>query len=301
VTGRVPEEMIGLHVPLRAVLAALNRHPDVMIARRLRPMRRVESRFRPTGELTVCALDVETTGLDRRNDRIIELAIQRARIDQHGRIVETGRPRSWFEDPGIPIPQKVTEKTGLTDADVAGRAISDGEAYGIISSADVVLSHNAAFDRPFVDRRLGLSGQAWICSLNDFDWEAHGFESRKLSELLLRCGWFYKAHRAEVDVTALLHLVDHRLDEGGTVMRELLRTAARPTIEIDAAGAPFAAKDELKARGYRWDADRRCWTTVIRDGSAEAERAWLETAVYAGAGSGPSVREVTWRERYTLD
>lgn len=295
------EQLIGLHVPIEAVFNALARHPDFMVAQRLQPMRRVGPRLRKDDYLTVCALDVETTGLDRRNDKIIELALQRAVVDEYGRIVETGRPRSWFEDPGIPIPAKVTQKTGLTDAHVAGQIISDGEAYGLISSSDVVLSHNAAFDRPFVERRLGLSGQIWICSLNDYDWEAHGFESRKLSDLLLRCGWFYSAHRAEVDVTALLHLVDHKLDEGGTIMRELLRAAAQPTVEIDAVGAPFAMRDALKARGYSWHPEKRCWCIALNSSSAEAECKWLAESVYRNRGPGPVIRHVTWRERYSLN
>lgn len=298
----VRDDLVGLQLQLPAeVLAtALDRHPGYRVVREIKPMRRTESRFRRTGELTVCVLDVETTGTDRHSDRITELAMQRVRIDQFGRIVETGRPYSWLEDPGIPIPQEIVAKTGITDEMVAGRSISDGEACGLITSADVVLSHNAAFDRPFVDRRLDLGGQAWICSLNDIEWRDHGFEGRSLADLLLRCGWFFQgAHRASADVNALLHLLDHRLDTGGTVMKELLRTAARSTWVIDAFDAPFSAKDLLKERGYRWDADRKVWRLTMRDDEPALEQRWLSAHVYGGADRS-SVRPITWRERYSL-
>lgn len=294
------EEVIGIQIPAESAARALDRHPKFKVVRELEPMRRRESRFKRTGELTVCVLDVETTGKDRRTDRITELALQRVMIDAFGRIVETGRPISWLEDPGISIPEEVVKITGITDAMVAGHRINDGEAYGLISSADVVVAHNASFDRPFVERRLEMVGQPWICSLNDIDWAEHGFGSRQLSDLLFRCGWFFNdAHRATADVNALLHLLDHRLDTGGTVMRELLRRAAGTSWEIDAVGAPFEHKERLRDRGYRWDGERRVWCRVLWDGSVEAEREWLGENVYT-ARNCSIVREVTWRERHGL-
>lgn len=165
------------------------------------------------------ALDVETTGLDHRRHEVIEFAAQRFRLDDFGRIVETGRPRSWLEQPSEPIPVAITRVTGIADPDVAGRSISDGEAAGMILGSDFVISHNAAFDRPFTEKRLPMvAGRPWVCSLADFDWWEAGYEGRTLSALLGRMGWFYDPHRAETDVTALLHLLDHPLDDGGTVM-----------------------------------------------------------------------------------
>lgn len=128
----------------------------------------------------------------------------------------------------------------------------------MIATSDVVVVHNASFDRPFVERRLPeASGWPWICSMNDLDWRELGFEGRAKTHLLAQMGWFYEAHRAETDVAALRHLLDHRLDEAGTVLRRLFVNASQPTWEIEAVDALFAAKDFLRERGYRWNAERR--------------------------------------------
>ncbi|MBM4184490.1 MAG: 3'-5' exonuclease [Gemmatimonadetes bacterium] len=57
--------------------------------------------------------DIETTGLDLKNDRIIELAF--IKVTPQGDVLE--RTRRF--NPGIPIPAEATAVHGITDADVA--------------------------------------------------------------------------------------------------------------------------------------------------------------------------------------
>jgi DNA polymerase III subunit epsilon len=291
------DDLLQLPVPAAGLARVLERHRDYRVLRRIRRMVRGAVGFHRTDELCVCVLDCETTGTNHETDRIIELAVQRIYVAADGSVAMTGKPRSWLEDPEMPIPAEVSRITGLTDADVKGKTIGQGEAHGIISSADAVLSHNARFDRPFVEKRLGLSGLAWICSLNDLDWREWGFEGRSLSQLLCQCGWFYEAHRAAADVNALLHLLDHRLGTGGTVLKELVERARRPSWIVDAVGAPFSARSVLKARGYRWDPSVGFWSKEVLEQALEDELGWASLHVYGGLDT-PARRAITWTERY---
>lgn len=61
-------------------------------------------------------LDIEATGTDPSNDRIIELAVR-------------GRTRHrWIFNPGIPIPPEATAVHGYRDSDVADRPTFSGMA-----------------------------------------------------------------------------------------------------------------------------------------------------------------------------
>ena len=125
-----PEELVQLPVPAATLAQVLSRHEDYRVVRRIRRMVRGEAGFHRKDELCVCVLDCETTGMDYRSDRIIELAVQRVYVSADGSIAMTGKPRSWLEDPGVPIPAEISRITGLTDADVKGRVISQVKPAG---------------------------------------------------------------------------------------------------------------------------------------------------------------------------
>jgi len=251
------------------------------------------------------ALDVETTGLDVRRDRIIELAVRRFRYDDRGRIVRLGRMMAWREDPGVPIPADVSALTGIFDADVAGCEIDGVTVSELLRSCQAVISHNASFDRPFVERRLPeVAGLDWGCTVSDLDWRARGFEGRALGWLSAQCGRFYDAHRAAGDVDALVALLGHTFDDGTTVLSAVLEGMSRMGWKVSAQGAGYAARDALKARRYRWDAARSEWWREVADAELESERQWLADAVYApGLGArhqGPRIEAISSGNRHGL-
>lgn len=266
--------------------------------RKLRPITRFHDP-RPDAVTHVgVAIDVETTGLDPEFDRIIELAVQRFRYDDAGRIVQVGQPRVWREDPDRDLDPRITKLTGLTADMLKGQAIEDDTACEILSSADLIIAHNAAFDRPFVDKRLpAIAGKAWACSMAEPDWLELGFDGRSLAHLVSQCGWFFEGHRAENDILALIYLLAHDLADGRTVLAELVARSGRPSYRVNAVDAPFDAKDRLKARSYRWNPVLRFWSKEIPECEAEPERAWLKTEVYTGHGE-PAFTAVSAVDRY---
>ena len=103
-----------------------------------------------------------------------------------------------------------------------------------------------------------------------------GFPVAKQELLTMFHGFFYDAHRAETDVEALVRLLQMRPEpDAPTYLKQLLDYQKEARYRVLAVGTPFAAKDDLKRRGYNWDAERRVWWSTARQSEIEAEKKWL--------------------------
>ncbi len=267
----------------------LSAHPDFKVKRRLVPI----LDFGPgSGAATkrVLILDTETTGLDWRAENIIELAMLSVAVDmQTGQPVGVVEVYEDFEDPGRPIPPEIVKLTGITSQDVKGQKLNEAKIIDMVQRADLIVAHNAGFDRPFVENRLEVfEHKAWACSFAGINWKAQGLGSAKLEFLCSELGWFYDAHRAQVDCHALLRVLSAPLkaqpdDMPSTGLQQLFKSAEQARTVVKAFGSPFETKDKLKARGYRWDAEAKVWSTAVKSVEAlEAEADWLKSQVYGG-------------------
>jgi len=267
----------------------LSAHPDFKVKRRLVPI----LDFGPgSGAPTkrVLILDTETTGLDWRAENIIELAMLSVDVDmQTGQPVGVVEVYEDFEDPGRPIPAEIVKLTGITTQDVKGQKLNEAKIIDMVQRADLIVAHNASFDRPFVENRLEVfEHKAWACSFAGINWKAQGLGSAKLEFLCSELGWFYDAHRAQVDCHALLRVLSAPLkaqpdDMPSTGLQQLFKSAEQARTVVKAFGSPFETKDKLKARGYRWDAEAKVWFTAVKSAETlEAEADWLKSQVYGG-------------------
>jgi len=287
---------------LEAMAASLDAHPDFRVLRRLVPQRDF-GRAAAGPVQAVLILDVETTGLDSRTDRIIELAMLRVEVDAgSGRALRVVDAFEGFEDPGAPIDRQITRITGIDDAMVRDRRLDDARVLQVLEGVNLVIAHNARFDRAFVEARFpAFAHLAWACSCTEIDWAAEDRSSTKLSSLAMAYGWFFDGHRALMDCHATLAVVDHPLPvSGGTGLARLLAAAGERSYRVRATAAPFETKDALKARGYRWDSEARVWHTLVgTDRALTAERAWLKKNVYGGKGATIAVEELDATVRFS--
>jgi exodeoxyribonuclease X len=101
-----------------------------------------------------CVLDVETTGLNFKKDRICEIAFV---ITTAEKVIHTA---DTFVDPGMPIPAVVSKIHGIFDKDVVGAPTTF--PYGIkLPPRDCYVAHNARFDSSFLP---ALSRKPWLCT-----------------------------------------------------------------------------------------------------------------------------------------
>lgn len=234
-------------------------------------------------------LDTETTGMDADDDEIIELAMVPFEFDKEGNIYRLLPAYNAFQDPGLPIPELITQITGITDDMVKGQSIDLDQVSKMLSGAVIVIAHNARFDRPFVENLLDdFNDIAWACSISDIGWNKEGFEGVKLEFLAYKFGFFYEGHRATIDCQAGIEILSQKLPKSGEqVLHHLLKNARRTDIRLWAEGAPFDRKDVLKKRGYRWspgdNGKRKAWYKDLSEGELEEEMRYLNASIYPRA------------------
>lgn len=243
---------------------------------------------------TAVVLDTETTGLSKSSDEIIEIAVKSFEFNKAtGEILSIKDSYSALQEPSKPLNRETQIITGLTDYDLREKKIDWQKVDSILSTADIIIAHNAGFDRPFVDKKSAVSlTKPWGCSVKQIEWINHGFGSSKLELLSVFHGFFTDAHRAMNDVNALLHLLTMKVpNKEFPYLNELLTNARKPIVRVYALHSPFETKDQLKERGYFWDQNLKTWSKSIQKEETDSEIAWLESLIYKGHFRG-QVREI---------
>ncbi len=175
------------------------------------------------GDIDLVAIDTETTGRDPEVDRIVEIACVRYR---GGMVIDR---KSWFVNPGRPIPKEASDVHGITD-----ETVKDAPPFSAVV-ADLVLAirgavpvaYNAEYDRKVLLAELARENLSlddpppalrrnieWIDPLVWAREIQKNEKSRALSEVAERLGVALEgAHRAANDAEATLHVLGHFLRE----------------------------------------------------------------------------------------
>lgn len=162
----------------------------------------------------ICFFDLETTGIDVANDRIVEIAI--LKVYPNG----NKESKTWLVNPEMPIPPHISEIHGITDDKVANepnfKALSK-EIYNMIKDSDLAGYNSDRFDIPLLAEEL-------LRADIDFDMKSrvsidvqtifHKMEKRTLSAAYkFYCGKELEgAHGAEVDTNATYEVLKSQLD-----------------------------------------------------------------------------------------
>lgn len=218
-------------------------------------------------DLPLAVIDVETTGLEPDEDRIIEIGIVRfeqGELDEvYGQLV----------DPERDLPERVTEITGITEDDLEGEPTFDEIADEVVErlSGVGIVAYNLDFDRSFVATELERTGQSWPDDAPTFD-------------PLVFAREFFK---------------DERRKNLGTVADKLgipLEEAHRATHDAEVAGRVLYALEDRLPEGLedlmvlqaQWEQAQAQQRANWRDEEAEPSESLVDAIGDRSAGLGPA-------------
>ncbi|MBD8067375.1 exonuclease domain-containing protein [Bacillus sp. PS06] len=202
-----------------------------------------------------CIVDVETTGLSPDFDEIIEIALILFSYDKKtGEVIRQLEEITYLREPQTSSARSNYESAyqvhGIPYRDVEGKEFDDSIINDALNKSDVIIAHNASFDRSFLVRMYpSINEKKWYCSMRNIKWKDYGFANKKLLTLIRghRIS-SNQSHRALDDTTQLLNLLKLKSQNGEIYLKELLSTKAmrkyQPKVKLDfhtkQAGSSFS-------------------------------------------------------------
>lgn len=203
----------------------------------------------PTGAVPerLLILDTETTGLDPRQHRCIEV----------GAVLFSVPHRAVLSQLSFLLPCDSNDAQRVNGIDPQAtrepqpwqQALSCFQA--LVDSADVVVAHNAAFDRQwFGEGELPAIAKPWLCSMEDLRWPPErGLRANpSVRDLALAHGVpVWAAHRALTDCIYLAQVFERCPD-----LEALLAAGLEPR-RLYRARLSYEERHKAREAGFRWN------------------------------------------------
>lgn len=160
----------------------------------------------------VC-IDIETTGLNPKVDKIIEIGAVRVRDGLPEESID------YFVNPGVPVSERIQKLTGITD-DMLQNASYINEIIPKVCEFigdDILVGHNILFDYSFLKKAAVNEGfsfeKSGIDTLKIARKYFTALPSKSLTALCEHYGIIYNAHRAVWDVYATIEVYERLVHE----------------------------------------------------------------------------------------
>lgn len=247
-------------------------------------------------------LDTETDGPEHDKCEIIELGMLPFKFTGNGVITSVKAPLQTYNEPSKPIPELITGITNITDDMVKGAKIDVPLFEAVIADADLIIAHNARFDRFVVERYLpGAEKKCWGCSMEEVPWPKRG---KRLEYIVQDMGYFYEAHGALPDCQAGLFALRQPVN-GKDGFSYVLDAARATTLRVWTTGLRYdeGVNRLLKQRGYWFnngdDGRPKAWHRAIPENEQDTETKWLQVHAYDRKPCSARFDKITAFNRYS--
>jgi DNA polymerase III alpha subunit (gram-positive type) len=217
--------------------------------------------------MIILAYDIETTGLDKQKDRIIEVGLALYSTGQKRILESTG---FLVQSDGVLITDEITEINGITQAAVDRFGYEPAEALDVTSifmeKADAVATHNGGrFDLPITcntAKRLNreLPERLLIDTMTDIP----GVRGQELITMLAKKGVVNAdQHGAEMDARGVITLL--RLHERDGISIDSVVERAKSPIAIIQSHQDRNHNQQAKKLKFRWNPEYKIWWKAVKE------------------------------------
>jgi DNA polymerase III alpha subunit (gram-positive type) len=222
--------------------------------------------------MIILSYDIEATGLDKQNDRIIEVGLALYSTGQQKVLESTG---FLVQPDGVPISPEITEITGITQAACDRFGYPPEQALIALSDfmehADAIIGHNALrFDKQMTDNaakrlQFALEDRLWIDTMTDIP----GVKGEQLITMCAKMGFVYNAHSAEDDAKAVLELTRRHANQSPEKSFEKMEERAKSPVVILQSHQDRGNNADAKKFKFRWNPNFKIWWKLVKEMDVE--------------------------------
>lgn len=208
-------------------------------------------------------LDTETTGLDPERHECIELGAVLFHVPRRAVLSQVSFLLPCMDNPAYPVNGIPVDVSHLLQLWPSGLAHFEQ----MLGHADVVVAHNAAFDRQWFGLgQLPPIVRPWLCTMEDIRWPADRNLRASPSVRDLALAYevpVWAAHRALTDCIYLAQVFERCTD-----LEQLLLAGLEPR-RLYQAHVSYGDRDKAKEAGFRWNEPvARAWTRRLSEREA---------------------------------
>lgn len=235
--------------------------------------------------LRLLVIDIETTGLDVNSHELIGLAAMLVEVQKStGCLIRVLERYDGLQEPTQELSPWAADILGYDHSALVGKQFDHQRITELVQGCDLVVAHNAHFDRPFVERVItAFQGRQWVCSLHDIDWwSLEGQEAASVEKLALRLGHKMDSFTPMSTVEAMVHILASPLPvTKQTGFGVLISASKGPFIKFVIPDPEQKLETVMLEYSIEFSEKDRAWTTVLwREDALAFESELVDLAVF---------------------